>query len=97
MRNILIVNERRRRITPPDTSAFLLHLVRLRVRVDQQPDANAVLRLARDHRLSVYDAAYLELAQRQGLGLATLDTALQRAAVSEGITLVSRDKDEIAE
>ena len=60
VRNILIVNERRRRITESDTAAFLLSLSRLRIRVDRVPDENGVLRLAHAHRLSVYDAAYLE-------------------------------------
>jgi predicted nucleic acid-binding protein len=89
VRNILVVNERRRRITESDTAAFLLHLSRLRVRVDRLPDENAVLRLARTHRLSVYDAAYLELAQRDSLALATLDSHLRSAAVGEGVALVS--------
>jgi predicted nucleic acid-binding protein len=61
VRNILIVNERRRRITESDSAAFLSNLSRLRIRVDRVPDENGVLRLARAHGLSVYDAAYLEL------------------------------------
>lgn len=89
VRNILVVNERRRRITEPDTARFLLNLSRLRIRVDRVPDEGAVLRLARTHRLSVYDAAYLELAQREGLPLATLDADLQKAAACEGVALVS--------
>ena len=89
VRNILIVNERRRRIAESDTAAFLLSLSRLRIRVDRVPDENGVLRLARAHRLSVYDAAYLELAQRQGLPLATLDADLRKAAADEGVALVS--------
>lgn len=89
VRNILIVNERRRRIAESDTAAFLLNLSRLRIRVDRVPDEGAVLRLARTHRLSVYDAAYLELAQREGLPLATLDADLQKAAVGEGVALLS--------
>lgn len=89
VRNILIVNERRRRITESDTASFLLNLSLLRLRMDRSPDENAVLRLARAHRLSVYDAAYLELAQREGLPLATLDTDLRRAAAGEGVDLVS--------
>ena len=89
VRNILVVNERRRRITESDTAAFLLNLARLRVRVDRLPDEPAVLRLARTHRLSVYDAAYLELAQREHLPLATLDADLRRAAASEGVALLS--------
>ena len=90
VRNILIVNERRRRIAESDTAAFLLNLSLLRLRADQSPDENAVLRLARSHRLSVYDAAYLELAQREGLPLATLDADLRKAAASEGVSLVTR-------
>jgi len=89
VRNILIVNERRRRITESGTASFLLNLSRLRIRVDRVPDEGAVLRLARTHRLSVYDAAYLELAQREGLPLATLDADLRRGATGEGVPLVS--------
>ena len=89
VRNILIVNERRRRITESGTASFLLNLSLLRLRVDRSPDENAVLRLARAHRLSVYDAVYLELAQREGLPLATLDADLRRAAAGEGVALVS--------
>ena len=80
IRNILIVNERRRRITESDTSVFLRDLAGLRVRVDREPEEPVVLRLARTHRLSVYDASYLELALRQSLPLATLDAQLTAAA-----------------
>ena len=90
VRNILVVNERRRRIPESDTAAFLLNLSRLRVRLDRLPEGDAVLRLARTHRLSVYDAAYLELAQREGLPLATLDPDLRRAASDAGVGLLSR-------
>ena len=89
VRNILIVNERRRRIAESETASFLLNLSLLRLRVDRSPDENAVLRLARAHRLSVYDAVYLELAQREGLPLATLDADLRRAAAGEGVAPVS--------
>src|SRR5208337_2673787 len=85
VRNTLVVNERRRRIAESDTAAFLLGLSRLRIRIDRAPDEAAVLRLARNHRLSVYDAAYLELAQREGLPLATLDADLKKAAAGEGV------------
>jgi predicted nucleic acid-binding protein len=88
VRNILVVNERRGRISESDTAAFLLHLSRLRLRVDRAPDETAVLRLARTNRLSVYDAAYLELAQREGIPLATLDAELRRVAANEGVALV---------
>src|ERR1019366_1059557 len=62
VRNILVINERRGRISESSTAAFLLHLSRLRIRVDRAPEESAVLRLARTRRLSVYDASYLELA-----------------------------------
>ena len=91
VRNILVVNERRRRITESDTAAFLLNLSRLRLRVDRLPEENTVFRLARMHRLSVYDATYLELAQREALPLATLDTDLRTAATSEGVAILSRE------
>jgi predicted nucleic acid-binding protein len=90
VRNILVVNERRRRIAESETAAFLLNLSRLRIRIDRAPDEGAVLRLARTHRLSVYDAAYLELAQREGLPLATLDADLKKAAAGEGVALTGR-------
>ena len=90
VRNILVVNERRQRIAESDTAAFLLHLSRLRIRVDRIPEENTILRLARTYRLSVYDAAYLELAQRQSLPLATLDADLRRAAAGEGVVLLTR-------
>ncbi len=43
--------------------------------------------LARTRKLTVYDAAYLELAQRERLPLATLDRALEKAAIAEGVAL----------
>ena len=43
--------------------------------------------LARKHKLTVYDAAYLELAKREGLPLATVDRALEKAAIAEGVAL----------
>jgi predicted nucleic acid-binding protein len=83
LRNTLIVNERRGRLTESDTAAFLRSLARLGVTVDRSPVEADVLTLARRHRLTVYDAAYLELARRDGVPLATLDTALATAALSE--------------
>jgi predicted nucleic acid-binding protein len=89
VRNILVVNERRGRIGLQDSTAFLLLLSKLPVRIDREPGQDSVLRLARTHRLSVYDGAYLELAQRERLPIATLDDALRKAASSEGVSLIS--------
>jgi predicted nucleic acid-binding protein len=87
-RNILIVAERRGRITPADTSAFLTDLSALQVAVDRVPDESVHLALARDQRLTVYDASYLELALRLNAPLATLDRALVAAANAMGAKLL---------
>jgi predicted nucleic acid-binding protein len=88
VRNILIVNERRGRLAEADTAAFLRGLSRLGVTIDRSPEEAGVLALARKHRLTVYDASYLELAQRETLPLATLDKDLARAARLERVSLV---------
>ena len=88
IRNILVVNERRKRITESDTGVFLRDLAGLRVRVDREPENSVVLRLARTHGLSVYDASYLELAVREAIPLATLDAQLTVAARAEGSELL---------
>ena len=88
IRNILIVNERRKRITESDTGVFLRDLAGLRVRVDREPEESVVLRLARRHGLSVYDASYLELALREAIPLATLDAQLTSAARAEDSELL---------
>ncbi len=87
VRNILVVNERRKRITGAGTASFLRHLTRIPIRLDHSPVETDVLQMARLHRLSVYDAAYLELARREGLPLATLDRSLAAAAQAEGVPL----------
>ena len=87
VRNILIVNERRRRIREQETDLFLRALAQFRIRVDREPDEASVLRMARAQRLSVYDAAYVELASREKLPLATLDRRLGEAARIIGVQL----------
>lgn len=89
VRNSLVVNERRGRLTEADTSSFLRNLTQLAIHVDRAPAEAALLMLARQHRLTIYDAAYLELAQRDGLALATLDAALRQAATMVGVPLLS--------
>jgi predicted nucleic acid-binding protein len=88
IRNILVVNERRNRIDESDSAAFLRDLSRLPIRIDRDPDEAGVLRIARTYRLSVYDASYLELAERQGVPLATLDARLADAAREELVNLI---------
>jgi predicted nucleic acid-binding protein len=83
--NILLGAEKRRRITQARTVEFLSILGELDIRVDPDLPGRAfrdVLPLARERRLTTYDATYLELAMRLGLPLATKDKALARAAMA---------------
>jgi predicted nucleic acid-binding protein len=88
LRNGLIVNERRRRTSPELSTGFLRQLSGMSTTVDTAPDSDLVMQLARKHRLTVYDAAYLELALRRALPLATLDMPLAAAARAEGVPLI---------
>jgi predicted nucleic acid-binding protein len=89
VRNLLIVNERRSRITIDDTRSFLELLSSYPIRVDVVNDEELTLQLARDRQLSFYDAAYLAVAKRNHIPIATLDKALQIAASAEGIPLLT--------
>jgi predicted nucleic acid-binding protein len=89
VRNLVIVNERRARITPTETETYFDMLADFRIMVDNSPDSDALLRLARSRRLTIYDAAYLELAMRRNVPLATLDSRLADAAKCEGIDVVT--------
>jgi len=91
IRNVLIVNERRGRLTEEQSERFLRNLKRLPIEIDHACEDARLLALAREHRLTAYDASYLELAVRQRLPLATLDAALERAARAEGVGIVGAD------
>lgn len=89
--NVLVQAERRGRISPAAIRTYLGLLEGLPISVDQPSTASAwhdTLALARSHRLTSYDAAYLELALRRGLPLATRDKALQAAGRLEGVPLL---------
>lgn len=83
--NALLMKERRGLHTPDTTDEFISLLAALGVTLDTMPDRREVVRLVRAYRLSAYDAAYLELAKRIAMPLATLDGGLARAAIAEGI------------
>lgn len=89
VRNILIVNERRGRTTPLRTASFLKAIAELSIVTEFSLDESIVLELARQTRLSVYDAAYLALAMRERLPLATLDKDLRDAALAAGVPLLA--------
>ena len=88
LRNVLVVGERRRRISEHRIGEFLRDLAAADMALDHSPDEAAVMALARRHRLTVYDAAYLELALREGVPLATLEASLAMAALAEGVALI---------
>src|SRR5437588_10399317 len=88
IRNIMLVAERRNRISQSLTVRALDRLSVLPIRVESRPDEGAVFDLARRYRLTFYDAVYLELAQRRKASLATLDHALIAAASAEQVPLV---------
>ena len=92
LRNVLVVNERSGRITVGKTNTFLALLAELPIELAALPSELGVLDLARDHRLTVYDAAYLDLASRSGASLATLDKDLLAATQEAGVSLFSADK-----
>ena len=89
--NILEMGVRRARHNLGFLEATLSDLSLLPISLDPETDRqawNATLQLARHHRLTLYDAAYLELAQRRRLPLATLDRELRSAATAEQVALL---------
>ncbi len=89
--NVLLVGERRKRLTAADSSRFLELLHGLPITIDVQATSRAfgdIMSVARSLTISAYDAAYVELAMREGLQLATLDDSLNKAALKNGIKRV---------
>ncbi|TCZ57181.1 type II toxin-antitoxin system VapC family toxin [Roseicella aquatilis] len=79
------------RITEAERRDGLARLARLDIETDTEGYRaawTAATVLAERHRLSLYDATYLELAMRRGASLATLDGAMRRAATAEGVALL---------
>jgi len=82
---------RRKRITAPYRDQSLAELTQMPITIDADTNVYAwttTLRLAERFALTIYDSAYLELAQRRSLPLATLDAALREAAAALGVTLL---------
>jgi predicted nucleic acid-binding protein len=86
--NSLLVGERRGRITPDQTQAFLRNIQALRPSLDNtslDQVIGPVQKLCRDHRLAPYDALYIDLAMRRKCPLVTLDQPQRDAAMALGI------------
>lgn len=89
--NVLTRAEHQKLLTEAQSELFLALLANLYIEPDAETFAQALdrtLQIARRHKLSAYDAAYLELALRTGLPLATLDADLRKAATRAGAPLV---------
>lgn len=86
--NALLMAERRRRIKEADRLALIQLYERLPIHTDLHLTAHTlgqIQALAHAHRLSAYDAAYLELASRKSIALATLDHRLLKALQEMGL------------
>jgi predicted nucleic acid-binding protein len=89
--NILEMGVRRNRHGAAFRDATLADLALLPVKIDAETERYAwstTLRMAERHRLTLYDAAYLELALRRKLPLASLDMELRAAASAENAVLL---------
>lgn len=80
--------ERRGSLTEGQSAAFLRALGQFPISGHLDSAEAEVMALARRYRLTVYDAAYLELALREGISLATLDSAFANAARAEKTSLL---------
>jgi len=90
--NVLLVAERRRRLSEADSVRFLAMLTALPIQAEPETPRRAmgqILSLAREHKLSTYDASYLDLTMREGVPIATLDQGLRRAAKNCRVALLS--------
>jgi len=89
--NAIRTAERRQRLQSPDVVRFTELVRALPITIDAPDLARAlgsVLNLAREYGLTTYDAAYLELAMRERIPLATLDDDLRAAARRAGVPMV---------
>jgi predicted nucleic acid-binding protein len=87
VRNGVLMGVRRGRIPRAHADRFLASLSGMRVGLTDPHSYDAVFALAELHGLTIYDAAYLDLALREGLPLASLDAKLRKAADKSGVLL----------
>jgi predicted nucleic acid-binding protein len=92
--NVLVSAERKKDLKPAQVTGFIEELGAWPIQVDATGVDRAyqqILSIARQHRLSTYDATYLELAIREGLPLATMDNDLRRAARAVGVKIAGNN------
>ena len=96
MANVLLVAQRRRRLTSAQRKEALARLTALQFVADDEATHHAfgkISELAEERGLSVYDATYLELAVRRDLALASRDEQLRTAAKQCGVALLGKAGD----
>jgi predicted nucleic acid-binding protein len=89
--NALVMAERRKRITSSEIRLATSLLEKLPIEINEeatQKGFHEILSLARDEKLTAYDATYLELALRLGFPLATKDQLLARVAKKLGVVVI---------
>lgn len=92
--NVLLVAERKNRISKADSGHFISLLSQMPIEVEQgelERVFHDTMSLAREHGLTSYDASYLELAIRKGLPIASLDKAIKRAAKNIQLELIDQN------
>ena len=90
--NVLLNAQKKARVTKKRIQEFLETLFKLPIQIDPVLMKRAVYdvrKLAQAHQLTSYDAAYLELALRENLPLASLDADLKNAALASGVRLIA--------
>jgi len=89
--NVLTLAERKRRTTDARIGQFVERLLKQPIQIDHESPERSfthLMPLAKVRGLTIYDAAYLELAVRKGLPLGTLDRTLLKAAKAEGVPTI---------
>ncbi|MFQ5487342.1 MAG: type II toxin-antitoxin system VapC family toxin [Gammaproteobacteria bacterium] len=89
--NVLIMGERRQRLTEAQSRRFIELLLALPIEIvpnDKSTLWSSLISLAREQGISAYDAAYLDTAMRKGIPLATQDKALKKAAQRTGVAVI---------
>lgn len=89
--NALVIAERRKRITPADSARFILTLKKLQIEIiptNKIDELSEIAALAREFKLTYYDAQYLHLSLFHGFSIYTLDSALRKAARKAGVNVL---------
>jgi len=88
--NVLLIAERKKRLSEADSAHFIELIHALPIQIDKETSSRAlasIISIGREFGLTSYDAAYLELAMRKGIPLATFDKNLNHACKKSGVEI----------